>query len=91
MAKIKVLLVDDHDIVILGLKALLSRNRDIDIVAVTNDGEETLKKVEELEPDVVVLDIDLPKISGIEVTEKITQLYPNKKFFYIPLLPMKNI
>ena len=45
MAKIKVLLVDDHDIVILGLKALLSRNRDIDIVAVTNDGEETLKKV----------------------------------------------
>ncbi|HQH18875.1 MAG TPA: response regulator transcription factor [Bacteroidales bacterium] len=79
MAKIKVLLVDDHDIVILGLKALLSRNRDIDIVAVTNDGEETLKKVEELEPDVVVLDIDLPKISGIEVTEKITQLYPNTK------------
>ena len=79
MEKIKVLLVDDHDIVLLGLKALLSRNHDIEIVAVTNDGEATLSKVEELLPDVVVLDIDLPKISGIEVTEHISKNYPDTK------------
>ena len=79
MEKIKVLIVDDHDIVILGLKALLSRNHDIEIVAITTDGEETIKKVEELEPDVVVLDIDLPKISGIEVTEFITKNFPHVK------------
>jgi len=79
MEKIKVLLVDDHDIVILGLKALLSRNHDIEIVAITNDGEETIAKAEELQPDVVVLDIDLPKISGIEVTEYITKNFPDIK------------
>jgi DNA-binding NarL/FixJ family response regulator len=77
--KIKVLIVDDHDIVIVGLKALLSRNHDIEIVAITTDGEETLEKVEELFPDVVVLDIDLPKISGIEVTEYISKNYPDVK------------
>jgi DNA-binding NarL/FixJ family response regulator len=79
MEKIKVLIVDDHDIVILGLKALLSRNHDIEIVAITTDGEETIHKVEEFEPDVVVLDIDLPKISGIEVTEYITKNFPHVK------------
>jgi len=79
MGKIKVLLVDDHDIVVLGLKALLSRNHDIEVIAITNDGETTLSKVEELLPDVVVLDIDLPKISGIEVTEFITKNFPDTK------------
>ena len=77
--KIRVLIVDDHDIVIIGLKALLSRNHDIEIVAVTVDGLETLEKVHELKPDVVVLDIDIPKISGIEVTEHITKNYPEVK------------
>ena len=79
MRKIKVLIVDDHDIVLIGLKALLSKNRDIEIVAVTTDGEDTIAKVEDLVPDVVVLDIDLPKISGIEVTEFITKNYPDVK------------
>jgi DNA-binding NarL/FixJ family response regulator len=77
--KIRVLIVDDHDIVIIGLKALLSRNHDIEIVAVTVDGLETLEKVHEFKPDVVVLDIDIPKISGIEVTEHITKNYPEVK------------
>lgn len=77
--KIRVLIVDDHDIVIIGLKALLSRNHDIEVVAVTVDGLETLEKVHELKPDVVVLDIDIPKISGIEVTEHITKNYPEVK------------
>jgi len=79
MKKIKVLIVDDHDIVIVGLKALLSKSHDIEIVAVTTDGEETLSKVDDLLPDVVILDIDLPKISGIEVTEQITKNYPDVK------------
>ena len=79
MRKIKVLLVDDHDIVIIGLKAFLSKNHDIEIVAITTDGEDTIAKVEDLLPDVVVLDIDLPKISGIEVTEFITKNYPDVK------------
>lgn len=73
------MLVDDHDIVILGLKALLSRNHDIEIVGITNNGEEAIEKVEELRPDVIVLDIDLPNISGIDVTEDISKNYPDVK------------
>jgi two-component system response regulator NreC len=77
--KIRIILVDDHDIVILGIKAMLARNNDVEIVAVVTDGEQTLSKVGELRPDVVVLDIDLPKVSGIEVTEYITKHYPATK------------
>lgn len=77
--RIRVLIVDDHDIVIIGLKALLSKNHDIEIVAITTDGLETLEKVHEHKPDVVVLDIDIPRISGIEVTEHITKNYPEVK------------
>jgi DNA-binding NarL/FixJ family response regulator len=79
MEKIKVILADDHDIVILGLKHLLSRTHDIEVVAVTTDGQETLIKVEQFKPDVVVLDIDLPLISGIEVTEIISKDFPGTK------------
>ena len=47
MRKIRIIIVDDHDIVILGMKAMLARNNDIEIVAITTDGEETLSKVGE--------------------------------------------
>jgi len=79
MKKIKVLVVDDHDIVIIGLRSILSRNHDIEIVATASSGEETISKVEEFLPDVVILDIDLPNISGIKVTEHITKNFPNTK------------
>ncbi len=79
MEKIKVIIADDHDIVIMGLKHLLSKVHNIDVVAVTSDGPETLMKIEEFRPDVIILDIDLPNISGILVTEQIVKKFPETK------------
>lgn len=77
MKKIRVLIVDDHDIVILGLKALISRNHDIEIVDSTSNGEEAIEKVNKLNPDVIILDIDLPEISGIDVAKHISNNFPD--------------
>ena len=57
---IRILLADDHAILRRGLKALLDREADMEVVGEAADGRETLKQVEELRPDVVVLDILLP-------------------------------
>ncbi|NVO01921.1 MAG: response regulator transcription factor [Bacteroidetes bacterium] len=79
MEKIRTLLVDDHDLVILGVKHLISQYSDIELVGIANDGEEAIAKIKELKPHLVILDIDMPKFSGMEVTEKIIKLFPNIK------------
>lgn len=79
MEKIKVIIADDHDIVIMGLKQLLSKVHNLDVVAVSDDGYDTLAKVEEFKPDVLILDIDIPSISGIQVTEQVVKNFPDTK------------
>lgn len=68
---IRILLADDHAILRRGLKALLEREADMDVVGEAADGRETLKQVEELRPDVVVLDITMPNLNGIEAARQI--------------------
>jgi DNA-binding NarL/FixJ family response regulator len=65
--------------VILGLKAIIAKNQDIEILAITENGEDTLKKTELLKPNVLILDIDLPGMSGIEITEKVVKDFPYTK------------
>lgn len=79
MEKIKVIIADDHDIVLLGLKHFLAKAHDIEVMAISTDGQDTLLQVEKLKPDVVILDIDLPIVSGIAVTEKISKDFPGTK------------
>jgi DNA-binding NarL/FixJ family response regulator len=66
--KIRVLLADDHRIVRQGIRQLLESAKDIEVVAEAGDGEEAQSLIEHLKPDVAVLDIQMPKASGIEVT-----------------------
>src|SRR6266496_3722393 len=66
--KIRVLLADDHRIVRQGIRQLLESAKDIEVVAEAGDGEEAQALIEQLKPDVAVLDIQMPKASGIEVT-----------------------
>ena len=66
--KIRVLLADDHRIVRQGIRQLLESAKDIEVVAEAGDGEEAQSLIERLKPDVAVLDIQMPKASGIEVT-----------------------
>ena len=66
--KIRVLLADDHHIVRQGIRQLLESAKDIQVIAEAGDGEEAQSLIQQLKPDVAVLDIQMPKASGIEVT-----------------------
>jgi DNA-binding NarL/FixJ family response regulator len=75
----RILLVDDHEIVRLGLKSLLDRHTKFQVVAEASTGDEALKKVEQYKPDIVVMDIRLPGGSGIKACAEITDKYPETK------------
>jgi DNA-binding NarL/FixJ family response regulator len=75
--KIRVLLVDDHGVVRDGLCSLLSERQGIEIAGQAGDGLEAVRMVAELEPDVVVMDISMPRLDGIEATRRITRDYPD--------------
>ncbi len=77
MARIRLLLVDDHEVVRSGLKMLLENESDLKIVGEANTGGQALEMVDSLEPDVVIMDITLPDISGIDVTRRIKDAHPN--------------
>jgi len=64
--KIRVLIVDDHAILREGVRALLAMNADMEVVGEASDGQEALARVEALDPDVVLMDIAMPGLGGIE-------------------------
>ncbi len=70
---IRILLVEDHPVVRLGLHMLIEGEIDVDIVGEAGTAREALKAVDTLKPDVVVMDIGLPDLSGIDVTSEIKQ------------------
>jgi two-component system response regulator DevR len=76
MVKQRVLLVDDHEVVRLGLKALLERHPQFEIIGEAASAREALEQVATNHPDVVVMDIRLPGTSGIEACEEITTRFP---------------
>jgi len=79
VAKQRILLVDDHEIVRLGLKALLERHPTFEVVAEAGTAREAVESVEAFNPDIVVMDIRLPGGSGIEACEEISERFPNSK------------
>ena len=74
---IKVIVADDHPITRKGLCSVLSAEPDIEIVAETGDGLSTVDKAVNLKPNIVIMDISMPEIDGIEATRKITQTCPD--------------
>jgi len=79
MRKIKILLVDDHAIMRDGIKALLSIYDDIEVVGEASEGKEAIEMARELNPDVVVMDISMPGMDGLEVTHRLTKRNPKVK------------
>jgi len=77
MAKIRVLIADDHAVLREGMRHLLEQERDLEIVGEAGDGEEAVKLASELKPDVVLMDIVMPKLSGVEATKLIKQTSPS--------------
>ena len=74
---IRVLLADDHAIVRAGIRQFLEQEKGIEVVAEAGDGEEAQQLIEKHKPDVAVLDIQMPKVSGIDVTRWVRAQIPN--------------
>ena len=77
MNKINIFLLDDHQLIRDGIKALLSGVEKINITGEAATGKELFEQLNELHPDILILDISLPDISGIEITKRITEEYPS--------------
>jgi DNA-binding NarL/FixJ family response regulator len=77
--KTRILLVDDHDIVRLGLMTLLNDQPDMEVVGEASTAGEGVKTAEKLMPDVILMDIRLPGVGGIEACQQITSRYPSCK------------
>ena len=76
---INVLLVEDHELYRMGLSMLLSKSDDVTLVSESSDGLDGIKKARELSPDVILMDIGLPNVDGIEATQRIKEFNPNIK------------
>lgn len=76
---IRVLLVDDHAVVRKGLRALLEHESRVEVVGEAEDGEQAFRAAERLRPDVVLMDLEMPVVGGIEATRRITAAHPELK------------
>jgi NarL family two-component system response regulator LiaR len=74
---IHVLIVDDHEIVRKGIRALLATKRDIQVVGEARDGAEAVTQAQALHPDVILMDLMMPKMDGIQATQEIIATQPN--------------
>ncbi len=80
---LRVLLCDDQQLVRAGLRTILEDERDIEVVGEAASGEEAVAMAAELEPDLVLMDINLPGINGIEACRRITQAHPNVRIILL--------
>lgn len=83
MSTVRVLVVDDHAIVRRSICSLLSDEPTLDVICQTADGEEAVKKANELQPDLVLLDISLPRISGIEAARLIRKVSSKSRIIFL--------
>ena len=75
--RIKVLLADDHPLLAIGLKMVISEWDEFDVVGIASDGEEAVSLCEALQPDLVIMDMQMPRLSGPEAITQIKTAYPN--------------
>lgn len=83
--EIRIFLVDDHQLVRDGIKALLMSSPEISILGEASTGKECFEKISPEQPDILILDISLPDTTGIEITRRVTELYPGMKVLILSM------
>src|ERR687891_2080567 len=83
--KLRVLIVDDHALFRRGLEMVLQDEEDLMLVGEASDGEEAVEKAQEVMPDVVLMDVRMPKRSGIEAAGEIKELLPHAKILMLTI------
>lgn len=86
-SSLRILLVDDHEIVRKGLRAIVERRTGWEVCGEAGDGQEALRRANELHPDLVIMDVMMPKLNGVESTRRIMAELPHTK---IVMLSMHN-
>jgi len=87
---IKIILADDHAMLRHGLSKSFQNEKDMEVIAQAKDGRSTVELAKELKPDVVVMDIGMPDLNGIEATRQITQVSPKVKVIALSMHSSKN-
>lgn len=82
---IKIFLVDDHRLVRRGIKSLLNKYCDFEIIGEADSGEEALEKIQENTPEIVLMDVSLPGMNGFETAAKIRELIPEIKVLFLSM------
>lgn len=90
MALIKVMIVDDHKLVREGLKAVFDQGEEIEVVAEAGSGEDALDMVQGVEPDVVLMDISMPGMNGIQATRLMKEKSPDVKVVILTMLDQEG-
>lgn len=86
MEKIKLFLVDDHKMIREGLKTFLAEQEDFEIVAEAENGIDCLSQLEAIKPNVVLTDLNMPKMDGLELTKNIKEKYPDIKVIALTMM-----
>jgi DNA-binding NarL/FixJ family response regulator len=85
MRAIRILLADDHDLMRAGIRSLLEKASDVEVVAEAGDGREALRLIEEHRPDVVVMDIMMPELNGLEATARAAGRFPGSRVLILSM------
>jgi DNA-binding NarL/FixJ family response regulator len=83
--KIRILLADDHSVVRQGFKLILNQELDMEVVAEASDGAEAVRLTQELRPNVVIMDIAMPRVNGVEATRRVVENYPESKVIILSM------
>ncbi len=85
MKNIRIFIIDDHVMVRSGLRLILEQTSDIQVVGEAGTGEEAIKTVPELNPDIILMDISLPRMDGVKTTEAIKKICPDTKIIALTM------
>jgi two-component system, NarL family, response regulator NreC len=79
MTKLRVLLAEDHETVREGLKLIINAQSDMEVIAEASDGLAAIQRAQELSPDVLIMDVSMPKLNGLRATKKLKEVCPQVK------------